>query len=139
MTCVLCNDDYGMVFCKCEYSVCEICASIKRKCPYCKSDLSIKMFFGGKITHPCVEYANKPCIKTRLIVLSDEQDGSDIIDPECGALPIKEEDIINLEDFKNLGEYLMPILKVCLTTSLTGPCVIIKIQFCFYEKTLFEL
>ena len=55
MSCNICEDDYGITFCKCSYTMCNSCAEKhlkskkKDECPQCKKSLKTLHFFSGKI------------------------------------------------------------------------------------------
>lgn len=55
MSCNICLEDYGVSYCNCTFSMCEICAKKhletknKDECPQCGKSLKTKHFFSGKI------------------------------------------------------------------------------------------
>lgn len=55
MSCNICEDEYGLTFCNCSYTMCKSCAEKhinsrkKNECPQCKKSLKTLHFFSGKI------------------------------------------------------------------------------------------
>lgn len=154
MTCMLCNEDYGYSFCQnenCSYPLCKICVKklTTKKCPNCRGDLPIKMFFAGKIElchkHDICENTNtlfyhtlKPCESTKRYIIPERlrDDNGDIIDDyesklddlrNDGQMELSVESIIKYEDYVDLN-YELPVQIINDTLSLTGPCVMLNLE-----------
>ena len=125
MACSLCESNYGISLCDCTYLMCDECINNLEfpNCPQCRRILNIKLFIAGKITtsHPN-QYAR------RFVLKSEYEDfgmiKNNLRAENCGNITIKDEDIIDYDDFINVEQEL-PIQQITPTTALTGPFVIV--------------
>lgn len=134
MSCNICEDDYGLSWCKnnCSYHMCQDCANKLSECPQCKSSIQINYFFAGKIT-TIKDIRDGDWnggwtinMSTRRIVAYDSDIDDDIIiNQKCGGLNINKKDIIRYSDYIN-PSFQLHTQKINSTTNLTGPCIILN-------------
>lgn len=130
MACLLCENNYGLSLCECSYLMCRECINNLEfpKCPQCQSILSIKLFIAGKIVK---SYYDNPNKYTRRFVCKNEYREDNIGHLTCeedGDLEIKDEDIIDYDDFINIDKELH-IQQITPTTAITGPYIILNDTF----------
>ncbi len=132
MACCICNNAYGMCFCKndCSYIICLDCLNKLdcKECPQCRIPLMINMFFAGKISERYL------CSKRRRFVLKDddfEDEYDALISKKCGNMDIAKQDCLHYNDYINT-ETELPTQKIGLVTNITGPFVILdSVRNCF--------
>ena len=137
MTCNICDNDYGMSFCKndCSYITCQNCAHKAKTCPQCKIPLKINMFFAGKIcadlteedlekSSVCYYDLHRPCEKTRRFVTHSDYCKDQITCSKHGRLELHKKDIIDYSDYIDTKKELSN-QEIGPTTNLTGPFIVI--------------
>lgn len=125
MACLLCENNYGMSLCECTYLMCRECINNLEfpKCPHCQSILNIKLFIAGKMVK---SDNNKPNEYTRRFVCKNEYREHNIgylTSVKGGDLEIKDEDIIDYDEFINI-DHELHVQQITPTTAITGPYII---------------
>lgn len=140
MACMVCEDDHGLCYCEndCTYLICNECKSKLQECPQCKCELTINMFFAGKI---CEIVDDVPCTVTRRYVLPGfryDDDACDIdnevndlfnllTSDKDGCMMLHPEHIIAYEQYTNLQQDI-GVQAVNNTLNVTGPCAILDMK-----------